>query len=183
MLWKRPSGNGRPHSQQGSVPRATSHMARPQTACPPGLRPKASGSSVLTGRICTESSHTGHLRTRALSAGGQRPGTASLGRERWRGSETGAGAQGWMEQAQLQGGSGPGQQSYPRPQSPQPCPPLPTRPSSPPRPSRLHRDSQHAPSPPPYSICLGLRHPDPSTLALLTSSNAPSSGTGTDLCL
>ena len=78
-----------------------------------------------------------------------------------------------MEQAQLRGGSSPGQQSYPRPQSPPPCPPLPTQPSSPPHPSRPHRDTQHAPSLPPYSICLGLRRPDPSTLALLTSPGQP----------
>lgn len=52
----------------------------PPLACPPSPQPKASGSPVLTGRLCTGSFHAGHWGTRAPSAGGTAPRHSLAGR-------------------------------------------------------------------------------------------------------
>lgn len=121
--------------------RSQSHI--PHGPPPDSLRPKASGSPVLTSRICTESSHTGH--SGSPLGWGTAPRHSLAGQGEVAGFRDRSCGSGVDEQARLRGGSSPGQWSYPRPLSPPPCPLLPTRPSSPPHPSRAHRDIQPPP--------------------------------------
>ena len=136
--------------------RSQSHI--PHGPPPDSLRPKASGSPVLTSRICTESSHTGH--SGSPLGWGTAPRHSLAGQGEVAGFRDRSCGSGVDEQARLRGGSSPGQWSYPRPLSPPPCPLLPTRPSSPPHPPPSWSD------PPGISAPTPSNHPESSVLAL-----------------